>query len=363
MNRIIGHVQKPVFRTGGETYILYTLLSFGASVALTRLFLELAGYPQLGGSTLHIAHVLWGGLALFVAALLPLIYANRWAYTGGALLAGIGVGLFIDEVGKFITQTNDYFFPGAAPIIYAFFLVTVLIYLQLRKPRNQSPRGELYRALDGLSEVLDHDLEPDEFATLLGSLQYVIAHSKSEEYVRLAKELLEFLSSGAVQLTPELPSFLERAAQWWQRSERRWLNQVRFRWLLAAGLLVISIYSLTGLALEISSNGFPHFQGRSFLEWFRYDETRDSLWLLSRLIIEGATTIFLFLAGIAFSIRKENLGVRLAFFSLIISLAVTNLLVFYYDQFSTIGIAVVQLILLIGVLRYRRFFLKVSGGE
>jgi hypothetical protein len=46
------------------------------------------------------------------------------------------MGLFIDEVGKFMTQTNDYFFPAAAPIIYGFLLLTVLLYLQVAKRAN-----------------------------------------------------------------------------------------------------------------------------------------------------------------------------------------------------------------------------------
>jgi len=77
-----------------------------------------------------------------------LIFANRWVYKVSALLAGVGVGLFIDEVGKFITQSNNYFYPAAAPIIYAFFLLTVLLYLQVRRSLSRDARVELYYALD-----------------------------------------------------------------------------------------------------------------------------------------------------------------------------------------------------------------------
>src|SRR5574341_1028791 len=107
-------VRSPVRRPGADSYLLITLLSFALSVTLTRMFLFLTGYPQLGGGTLHIAHVLWGGLLLFVAMLLPLLLANRSTYMLSAIVGGIGVGLFIDEVGKFITKTNDYFYPAAA---------------------------------------------------------------------------------------------------------------------------------------------------------------------------------------------------------------------------------------------------------
>src|SRR5947209_6252914 len=141
-------INQPVRRAGARQHVLLTLLSFAASVVLTRFYLQLTGYPQLGNGTMHVAHVLWGGLLLFIAALLPLVFANRWVYRVTALLAGAGVGLFIDEVGKFITRSNDYFFPAAAPIIYAFFLLTVLLYLDLRRPGANSSRARLYEVLD-----------------------------------------------------------------------------------------------------------------------------------------------------------------------------------------------------------------------
>ena len=100
--------RTPVKRTSAEAFILISLTCFGLTVAVTRVYLEMAGYPQIGNSVLHIAHALWGGLLLLLAALLPLILMNRWAFTLSAVLSGIGVGLFIDEVGKFITQKNDY---------------------------------------------------------------------------------------------------------------------------------------------------------------------------------------------------------------------------------------------------------------
>ncbi|MBV9455645.1 MAG: hypothetical protein JOZ19_16260, partial [Rubrobacter sp.] len=147
MQSSLRHIRKPVKREDAEQYLVITLLGFAASVILIRLFLELTGYPQVGNSELHVAHVLWGGLLLFIACLLSLVFANRWVYKVSALLAGVGVGLFIDEVGKFITQSNNYFYPAAAPIIYVFFLLTVLGYLQVRHIRSHDARVELYHAL------------------------------------------------------------------------------------------------------------------------------------------------------------------------------------------------------------------------
>ena len=48
-------------RDQAPTLLLISILSFATTVTLVRLFLELTGYPQVGGGTLHIAHLLWGG--------------------------------------------------------------------------------------------------------------------------------------------------------------------------------------------------------------------------------------------------------------------------------------------------------------
>jgi hypothetical protein len=128
---------KPIQRKDAEKYIQLSVLGLAASVTLTRFILEATGYPQLGNETLHIAHCLYGGVILYVGCLIPLIFSNRWAFTWSGILSGAGMGLFIDEVGKFMTQNNDYFFPAAAPIIYGFFLLTVLVYIRVARTSDQ----------------------------------------------------------------------------------------------------------------------------------------------------------------------------------------------------------------------------------
>ncbi len=235
MAGLISHIREPVRRAGAETYLLITLLTFAATVVLIRMFLRLTGYPQVGGGGLHIAHLLWGGLLLFVASLLPLILANRWVYVAGALLSGVGVGLFIDEVGKFITTTNDYFYPGAAPIIYAFFMLTVLLYLRVRRPPSHEPRAELYRDLDVMTEVLDHDMEPHERAELEGRLRQVARTTSQPEMARLARDLLDFITSDSLRLAAETPTLWERVVGQARALEARYLGRRRLKTLLIVG--------------------------------------------------------------------------------------------------------------------------------
>jgi hypothetical protein len=113
-----------------------------STVVLVRAFLIVTGYPKVGGHGLHVAHVLWGGLFMGAAiAIVMICTGSRWRHRA-AVLGGIGFGLFIDEVGKFVTSSVNYFYRPAIAIIYVVFVAFYLIVREvvMRRPLSQPQR-------------------------------------------------------------------------------------------------------------------------------------------------------------------------------------------------------------------------------
>jgi hypothetical protein len=353
-------IRKAVKRKSSERYLLITLLSFAGSVSLTRLFLQITGYPQLGGGELHIAHVLWGGLILFAAALLPLIFANRWVFTVSAVLAGAGVGLFIDEVGKFITKSNDYFYPSSAPIIYVTFLLTVLVYVTVRGRKKPDARGEFYAILQDMEEVLDHDLSQEEQKDVMQSLDRVINQPVHTNLARLAESIKVYLSHEGIELVEERPNRLTRTRNWLLGQEKRWMTRMRYRVALAGGMAAWGGWAVGHAILTLSTFNTP---GR--VDTLVRDLVNDRLvrnasglnWFEARISMEGTIGIVLIIAAGLLIFKRDKLAVGLSSAALLVTLVGVNLLVFYFDQFSTINSALVQFVLLLGVLRFRGKYL------
>jgi hypothetical protein len=361
MSRIISRIWEPVRRKGAERYIKITLVSFAASVSLTRLTLELTGYPQLGNESLHIAHVLFGGIILFIASLLPLIYANRWAYTWGAMLSGIGVGLFIDEVGKFITQNNDYFYPLAAPIIYASFLVTTLLYLRISKDPELDARGELYMVLETLEDVLDHDLEEDEYEELKNRLQKISNITSQQDMKKLSKELLDFLNSGVLNMSPERSNFYDKTIIFFTKIENKWLGYNKTKFSLILAIVLLGIPSFLRLINFIEVMG--DIEQSNVLLFGIIDELPTSsrfnlFWAKIHVFLDGFVGLILSISGVLMLLGKERWGVNLGTFGLLVALVGVNLVLFYLDQFSTIITALIQFCVLQALYYFEHRYLK-----
>jgi hypothetical protein len=338
-------LRRPVRREGAEQFLFLTLVAFAATVMATRIYLEVTGYPRIGGGELHIAHALFGGFFLFAAAILPIVLAGRRVYRVAAVLGGVGIGLFIDEVGKFITTRNDYFYPAAAPLIYATFLISVLVYLRVRRRAPPDPRSLLLTSLQLIEESVDNDLQDDERDALRYRLGAAAVQAPLEEQRRLAATLLAFVQSRELDIAPDAVSRLQPLLQWWAAHRDDWIGGRGARAALLIALFISGVRAVFDLGVAVSQIGGvdPATSTRLF-----------SLDML-HLVVEGVAGVLLLAGSLLMALTgRDRLGSTLAEFGLLVSLALADLASFYLRQFATIEIALLHGLLLFGVVAYRR---------
>lgn len=140
------------------------IVSAASSILLVRFFLYVTGYPSIGGSKYHIAHMLWGGLFMLAAFVINFSFLGSRVQKLVALLGGIGFGIFIDEVGKFVTRDNDYFFRPSVGIIYAIFVILYLTVSFLTREQKLTNQEYQLNALRQLEEAVLNDMDVHERA-------------------------------------------------------------------------------------------------------------------------------------------------------------------------------------------------------
>ena len=116
-------------RMDATTFLEYLLISSLVTIIAIRVFLHLTGYPQLGGGGLHIAHMLYGGILMLVVIIILLAFIDDRLVVASSVIGGIGWGIFIDELGKFITSDNNYFFQPTIALIY---VISIILWLNKR---------------------------------------------------------------------------------------------------------------------------------------------------------------------------------------------------------------------------------------
>ena len=149
-----------------------------------RFILRITGYPSLGGARFHIAHMLWGGLLMAAALLICLSFLGNRTRLLAALLGGVGFGTFIDEIGKFITRDNNYFYQPSISLIYIMFVLIYLAFRDLQMRSGISREEYLVNAINDLEEAVINDLQPEERERALGYLGAIA--EKDDLTLRLA---------------------------------------------------------------------------------------------------------------------------------------------------------------------------------
>ena len=165
------------------------LVSAVSSILLLRFYLDLTGYPSIGGTKYHVAHVLWGGILMMIAFVLNFAFLGKAIQRVVALVGGVGFGVFIDEIGKLITRDNDYFFRPAVGIIYAIFVALYLAVSFLTREQKLSSEEYQLNALRQLEEAVHQDMDAHERAS---TRQLLL---RADQQSALTKKLLQLLKS------------------------------------------------------------------------------------------------------------------------------------------------------------------------
>ncbi|HEV2457346.1 MAG TPA: hypothetical protein VGS80_03200 [Ktedonobacterales bacterium] len=320
------------------------LVAAVASMLAIRFYLTLTGFPQLGGAGLHIAHLLWGGLFMLVALVLLLAFLGRRVKYVAAVLGGIGFGTFIDELGKFITSDNNYFFKPTVAIVYIVFVLLFALSWLLERPRF-SQRERIANALDEVKEVVLRGGDPTEVSEVV---RMVHAAGPTPDPLLLAvAEAVERVQPTTAP--PKLGDFARFAARC-AALYRRVVASRPFQAVLIVAFLAYVIAAAGLLAVEAvtrAASAVVHAVAPDFFQEITGAGT--SLFVLRALFVSFALSAALAAIGLV-SLRRSRLSAHRWFKrSILVSIFLVQVFLFYSQQLEALTGLTVNLVALVAL--------------
>lgn len=323
-------------------YFEVFFVSAVSTILIIRFFLSLTGYPQIGNSNLHIAHMLWGGLLMLISIMSLLFFLSRRIEWWAALLGGIGFGTFIDEVGKFVTQDNDYFFQPAVAIMYVIFILIYVAVHTIQTRWSYTEQEYLINAIEGLKEMALGDLDEGEKKR---AIEFLNRSDPVDPLVISIKNLL--LNTRAAEVPQpgaygRLKLFLNKL----------YITVIGKR---AFAATVISIFLLKFVVTTAAVIFYVFFLGLGWagiIDSSVFDHVAKTFRNIS--LIQGAeilsslaSGIFVFI-GIYYISKSKLIAYQMFERSILISIFLTQVFIFYQKEFAAlVGLSINILFLLV----------------
>ena len=292
-----------------------------SAVLAIRFILRITGYPSLGGARFHIAHMLWGGLLMATALLICLSFLGNRTRLLAALLGGVGFGTFIDEIGKFITRDNNYFYQPSIALIYIMFVLIYLAFRDLQMRSGISREEYLVNAVNDLEEAIINDLQPEERDR---ALRYLGAIAEKDD---LTLRLAALIEEASVQPHPD----------GWLRRIRRYVvagyEAVLARANRFGGLITLFVLQLVVNAGTVAVIVAENWSAGTVTEVTRRSVTIGSLAISDFLLIVSTLVPSIFVGIALFALPRSRMT-ALRFFhrGVLLSILFTEVFIFYRNQ-------------------------------
>jgi len=307
----------------GDILREYFLVSAVISIIAIRTFLEVSNYPQIGTGNFHIAHMIWGGFSMMSAILIFISFLNKAAASTAAIIGGIGFGTFIDELGKFITKDNNYFYEPTIAIIYVIFIMLYLLARFIPSYRKVTDKEYLVNALEVIKEAVINDLDRNEKAQAKKYLR------QSDQNDQLTVALLSLLNKFEL-IPPPRRHLIGRI-----REFGRELYVLLIRSQILLNIIVLALVIQAGSTLAFS---FQVFLERPQLPFYEVGK-----------IISSLISVIFVMLGI-FNFRTSRItAFRYFKFAVLVSIFLTQFFVFYEAQFSAIFNLIINILVLLAI--------------
>jgi hypothetical protein len=275
--------------------------------------------------------MLYGGLGMLIAFGILLTMASAVWKPVAALIGGVGFGFFIDELGKFITKDNDYFYRPTVALIYAIFVVVFLVSRTIDRVDKITPGDHMLYAAQCVEQLVIGRLDEDGRNAALHHLEAANAPSPLTNSLREIFENAEVVSA--------LPH--SRILDWRDRASHLYWKLVSNRWmwrLVIAGFVLQAVNLIGSLVIATARNKFDVTNGLSFSE--------------SGALLSGFAAGFLAVYGLIMIYRNQRLaGLKALANATLVTLLFGQFFAFATSQFAALGALVGQLVVL-GVLRF-----------
>lgn len=330
-------------------FLIWAILSlFGV-----RLFLEIFNNPVIGRGNWHIAHVLWGGLFMLIGIIIFIVFSSKSALRIASIFSGIGWGLFIDEIGKYLTEDNNYWFRPAIAFIYISFVFLFFLYRILERNIRPSRASLWHGLLEDCQELVNNDLEEKEKRELLQKIKKINNLSPSVEEKRVLVDLKILINSTRVIKDKYKFSLSKLIAD----SLKLTYSRLFKKKLVFYSLFIYSFWYITDKLIDLVNlllNQDKFFLLQDYYRHYDFFSRSDVFMISSKFIIDILVTIFLTIGFIFFARKKTIKGIKFYQWGLLINIFLGAPIKFYFEQFSAVFSLILSIIIFSWLRDYRR---------
>jgi hypothetical protein len=231
--------------------------------------------------------------------------------------------------------------------------------VRIRREPKLDARGELYMVLETLSEVLDHSLEKEERNEIKYRLKMINEKTDNPAYIKLSKELIEFIESDTLRLSPEKENFFDKTINFLNKIEEKHLTFHKLKALLILSLIILGVPSSMRFANYVTIDKQARLDFlKNIVSELPESSDYNIMWAKTHVIIDGIVGLIMSLSAILILFGKIRWGTELGSTAILISLVAVNFILFYIQQFSSIIIAAYQYFVLQSLYYFERKWIK-----